>query len=165
MCLFGHPSGSRIGSDSQPQLTKSWPIPPKPQTSTLNPSFNHWQLTEASGTGPLQFSRISVNSTAGIVIFCVFYGFLSGAYVTLLGAMLADIAAHVSKGRTWIGMNFGISSVGLLIGNSIAGALIKHRNLIPLQIFGGVMVFANCFIFCYVRYTKLRKGVAWNAKA
>lgn len=122
-------------------------------------------ISEASGTGPLQFSRISVNSTAGIVIFCVFYGFLSGAYVTLLGAMLAGIAPHVSKGRTWIGMNFGISSVGLLIGKSIAGALIKHRNLIPLQIFGGVMVFANCFIFCYVRYTKLRKGVVWNVKA
>ncbi|KAJ3499476.1 hypothetical protein NLG97_g311 [Lecanicillium saksenae] len=119
----------------------------------------------AASTGILQFAWISISSTAGVIIFCIFYGFFSGAYVTLLGALLAGMAPQVNKVGTWMGMNFCISSFGLLIGNPIAGALLQHGGFTSLQIFGGTMVFAGCLGFCLVRYIKLRKGVAWNMKA
>lgn len=119
----------------------------------------------AAFTGILQFAWISINTTAGVIIFCIFYGFFSGAYVTLLGALLGGMAPQVNKVGTWMGMNFCISSFGLLIGNPIAGALLQHGGFMSLQIFGGAMVFAGCLGFCLVRYTTLRKGVAWNMKA
>ena len=83
----------------------------------------------------------------------------------MLAALLAGIAPQVNKIGTWLGMNFGISSFGLLIGNPIAGALLKGGSFVPLQIFGSAIVFSGCFVFCIVRYIKMTRGIAWNMKA
>ncbi|KIL66135.1 hypothetical protein M378DRAFT_75791 [Amanita muscaria Koide BX008] len=71
------------------------------------------------------FSMLAVNSTAGIVIFCVIYGFLVGAYVGLLGPLFANLAKNQSEIGARIGICFAFTGIGGLVGNPIAGALLS----------------------------------------
>ncbi|KAF5316240.1 hypothetical protein D9619_006787 [Psilocybe cf. subviscida] len=66
--------------------------------------------------GVINFSVIAVKDAAGAVIVAILYGFFSGAAISLLGPMLANISTNMSEVGARIGLCFGIGGIGSLIG-------------------------------------------------
>ena len=81
-----------------------------------------------------------------IIIFAAFYGFSSGAFVSLAPALIAQIS-DIRQIGVRMGSMFAIISVAALVGNPIGGALVtqEHGGFTHLQIFTGiVMVGGSC---------------------
>ena len=78
----------------------------------------------------LAFCWIAINSVLGLVVFGVLYGVSSGAIVSTLAPLSSPDMKNIG---TRMGMAFAIASVGLLIGNPIAGALLKGRSNVGLS--------------------------------
>lgn len=88
----------------------------------------------------IAFSWIRVDTTAGVIIFCVLYGFFSGTFVSLSGTVLATVLCpHMGV----LGVRMGMLSIpmaaGLLIGNPIAGAILRG-SWTSLQAFCGAIL-------------------------
>jgi MFS family permease len=98
-----------------------------------------------------------------IILFAVFYGFSSGAFVSLAPALVAQISKlHEIGVRT--GTLFAIVSFAALTGNPIGGALVpdvKHGSFEKLQIFSGVVMLVGSTFFLAARI-KLK---GWSFKA
>lgn len=87
-----------------------------------------------------------------IILFAAFYGFSSGAFVSLAPALVAQISDIRQIGvRT--GTMFAVVSVAGLTGNPIGGALVtaEHGGFTHLQIFCGVTMFSGGIIFVAAR--------------
>ncbi|KAL8816580.1 MAG: hypothetical protein Q9223_004428, partial [Gallowayella weberi] len=75
------------------------------------------------------------------ILFAAFYGFSSGAFVSLAPALVAQISDIRAIGvRT--GSMFAVISVAALVGNPIGGALVSNEggNYRNLEIFCGIMM-------------------------
>lgn len=82
------------------------------------------------------------------ILFSAFYGFSSGAFVSLAPALVAQISDIRQIGiRT--GSMFAIVSIAALVGTPIGGALVSDEdgNYLHLQIFCGIMMLAGSFVF------------------
>lgn len=88
----------------------------------------------------LAFAWIAVHNLGGEVVFTLFYGFFSGAFVSLTPVIWAGLCPHPRVMGTRSGMMCIPMGIGLLIGNPIGGALIKGTRFYPLQIWCGVTV-------------------------
>ena len=64
---------------------------------------------------------LGCGSTAGIVCFSIFFGFFSGAYVSLLASIEASFAKNIGEIGIRLGLPFAVLSIGALIGAPIAG--------------------------------------------
>ncbi len=87
-----------------------------------------------------------------IILFAAFYGFSSGAIVSLAPACVAQIS-DIRKIGVRVGTMFATISVAALVGNPIGGALItaERGGYTHLQIFGGVMMFAGGSVYVGAR--------------
>jgi MFS family permease len=90
----------------------------------------------------LAFCWLAVDNLGGLVVFCVLYGFISGAVVSLTATVVANFAPGVHLIGTWIGMTLCFASAGLLIGNPIAGSIINAAE----NKFSGGIIFSACFV-------------------
>ena len=94
--------------------------------------------------GGLMFALINLSSLAGIVIVALFYGFFSGAFVSLPPTCFVRLS---SKDRSLIGtkmgMGYAVMAIGNLIGTPSAGAILQDRGFDAMWIFGGVMSIAG----------------------
>ena len=96
------------------------------------------------------------------ILFAVFFGFSSGAFVSLLGPLVAQISDIKQIGvRT--GALFFAVAIAALTGSPIGGALIsnEHGSYMHAQIFAGVMMLAGTLVFGLARMSleglKLKK--------
>ncbi|PMD31678.1 putative MFS monocarboxylate transporter [Hyaloscypha variabilis F] len=97
--------------------------------------------------GIIGYSWISATSAAQIILVCIFYGFFSGTLVSIIAPAVIVISPDLSLVGTHMGMNFGFTSLGLLIGNPVAGVLLeKHGYLGPAMWCGTCNVLAGIFI-------------------
>jgi MFS family permease len=113
----------------------------------------------------LAFSWISVDSVWKLVLFCVAYGFFSGACVSLPGTIVVGICPQLSKVGTWMGMSFVFAGFGLLVGNPIAGAIITHSpndSFVGAQCYGGATILVGSVMFIWVRWLRHRDGIGWK---
>ncbi|KAI9041901.1 MCT family MFS transporter [Aspergillus affinis] len=87
---------------------------------------------------------IPANQGAPLIVFSALYGFGSGAFVSLLPAMIAQIS-DVREIGLRVGMEFAIMSIAAQVSNPIGGALIDHNHgsFRDLQIFCGVVLLAG----------------------
>ena len=85
---------------------------------------------------------IVIYSIGGLVVFAIFYGFLSGAVVSLPPAIVADLAPRVQLVGTWMGMSFCFAAVGILIGSPVAGTIINA----PENKFSGGFIFSGSVV-------------------
>ncbi|MCJ1457942.1 hypothetical protein MMC28_008311 [Mycoblastus sanguinarius] len=86
------------------------------------------------------------------ILFAAFYGFSSGAFVSLAPALIAQISDIRQIGvRT--GSMFAVVSLAALVGNPIGGALVSNEdgNYLHLQIFCGCMMFGGSCVFVAAR--------------
>ena len=104
------------------------------------------QIPFAFTTAILAFVWIAVRSTVGVIIFSVFYGFTSGASVSLGGPICFNLSSDLGTIGTRLGMLTGVCGVGLLIGNPIAGRILDNGSWLDLQIWAGVLLLVSwCF--------------------
>ncbi|KAL2802519.1 MFS general substrate transporter [Aspergillus granulosus] len=101
---------------------------------------------------------IPAKQTAPLIVFAALYGFGSGAFVSLLPAMIAQIS-DVREIGLRVGMEFAVMSVAALVSNPIGGALIDndHGSFRDLQIFCGVVLLAGSVGFIMARLSLDRK--------
>ena len=63
------------------------------------------------------------HSTPGLISWCMLYGFCSGAFVSLQGAVVASITTDLSMIGTRFGVNIFCGALGILIGSPVGGAI------------------------------------------
>lgn len=95
---------------------------------------------------------IPARGNVPLILFAAFYGFSSGAFVSLAPALIAQISDVRQIGmRT--GTMFAIISVAALTGSPIGGALNSSEkgSYIHLQIFCGVMMIVGSTVYIMAR--------------
>ncbi|KAL4940485.1 hypothetical protein BDV06DRAFT_213459 [Aspergillus oleicola] len=95
---------------------------------------------------------IPAKQSALLFVFAALYGFGSGAFVSLLPAIIAQIS-DVREIGFRVGMEFAVMSVAALVSNPIGGALIDHDHggFRDLQIFCGVVLLVGSGGFVLAR--------------
>lgn len=108
--------------------------------------------------GCLPLIWIAIKTVAGTIVFCVFYGFVSGASVSLTPVMLAAITLDIRVVGTRMGMAFTLASFGLLIGSPIGGILLEtHAKYTALQVFSSTTIMAGFSLYiCSVFFVRKR---------
>ncbi len=92
------------------------------------------------------------HSNAPIIIFAALYGFSSGAFVSMVPTLIAQIS-DIRQIGVRSGTTFCIISVAGLLGSPIAGALVTRDQgkYLYLQIFCGVTMFGGASLFVVAR--------------
>ena len=98
------------------------------------------------------------------MIFCVLFGFFSGACITLSPAIIVSITPDMSLLGTRMGMLVVPNALGVLIGNPIAGAILGNHDAVlkgaagarwtGLQAFTGAIVGASVVFAVGTRVSK-----------
>ncbi|KAJ5308702.1 hypothetical protein N7508_004081 [Penicillium antarcticum] len=115
-------------------------------------------------TAILAFIWIRVHTVPGIIILAVLYGFFSGGFVSLPPVVMATMTPDVRDLGTRLGMVFTVTSIGLLIGTPIGGAILgDNKNFLGLQLFTACCLITSTFLFATVRF--LRTGPNLRTKA
>lgn len=93
--------------------------------------------------GGLMFALVNLSSLAGIVIISFFYGFFSGAFVSLPPTCFVKLSPDRSLVGTRMGMGYAAMTVGMLVGTPAAGAILQSKGFNSMWIFGGVLSIAG----------------------
>ncbi len=114
--------------------------------------------------GILCLGWMDITDTAGITVFSIFYGFFSGAFVSLLPPTIVELTPDMAMVGTWMGMSLFIGAFGLLIGNPIAGALLEiaKREFKSAQGFAGGMILGAALLFGTARVLRSRELQTWK---
>ncbi|KAL2863876.1 MCT family MFS transporter [Aspergillus lucknowensis] len=106
-------------------------------------------------TAILSFVWVGVHTTPGIIILSILYGIFSGGFVSLPPVVLASLTKDMRELGTRMGMVFAITSVGLLIGTPIGGAILGPlHEYLGVQLFTGCCLTASALIFMGVRFSR-----------
>ena len=104
------------------------------------------QVPFAFAAAVLALAWIGIKSTTGVIVFCVLYGFASGAFVSLGGPICFNLTSDLGTMGTRFGMLTAICGVGLLVGNPIAGAILDRGSWLGLQVWaGGLLLLSAVF--------------------
>lgn len=112
--------------------------------------------------GVLGFAWIAIKDTAGLVVFSVLYGFVSGLWLTLPAITAVSLSPHLGVVGVRMGMSFSIGAIGFLIGTPIAGAIVKS-GWVGLQTYTGATLILSTVIMTIARISKV--GYHITAKA
>lgn len=122
------------------------------------------QIPFAFITAILCFGWIGIKDVAGLIIFCCLYGFFCGSFVSLPGITVVSLSPNLSTIGIQLGMALTISGCGLLVGEPIAGAILRTQGgWIGLQAWCGVLIAVSGFFSLAARILKV--GPGWSAKA
>jgi MFS family permease len=98
----------------------------------------------------LAYIGIVIDTKGGLIVFAVLYGFVFGAVVSLPSAVVASLVPNLRLVGTWMGMSFVFAATGVLIGNPIAGSIIK----VSKNEFSGGFIFSGSLVIgataCFV---------------
>jgi len=101
-------------------------------------------------------------SNAPILVFCILYGFSSGAFVSMGPSLVAQVSPIRELGVR-NGTLFLCVALAGLTGNPIGGALVGQTNgsFMALEIFCGVTMVAGTAVFVASRWVQC----GWQLKA
>ncbi|ORX94549.1 major facilitator superfamily domain-containing protein [Clohesyomyces aquaticus] len=105
------------------------------------------------------------HSLGGLVFFALFFGFFSGAFVSLITPCVVEVAGgHTHDLGAMVGTYFAIAAVASLTGLPIQGAISKGGDLMGLIIFSGVtMVVGSAALACALFRSLERKATQKQA--
>lgn len=105
-------------------------------------------------TGILALVWIGVHTKGGMIIFACFYGFFSGAFVSIAPVAIVVLTPDLRKIGTRMGLAFFVSSFGLLVGTPVVGAILTATNSwLGPQLFSGiVLLVTTCLCVASRRY-------------
>ena len=116
-------------------------------------------ITCTLACGILGFSWRAIHNTGGVVVFSALYGFTSGLWLTLPMMVLVALSPSLGVVGVRMGMAFSIASFGILIGQPIAGVILK-RSWTGLQVWAGATVVLGAAIMLASRVSKVGTRVA-----
>ena len=94
--------------------------------------------------GILLLCWIRIRATADLVAFCVLYGIFTGTFVSLHGPIVVVLSDDLDTVGTRIGMALGISGFGILVGNPVAGAILRSNGgWLGLQVWCGILMLVS----------------------
>lgn len=94
--------------------------------------------------GLLAFIWGSVHNLGGMVNFTLFYGIFGGCVASLTPVACVEMSPSIHIAGTRVGMLLLIGSIGVLIGNPIAGAILDGKSSFDgLQAFTGAVLLAS----------------------
>jgi MFS family permease len=106
--------------------------------------------------GVLVLAWTAVHSTGALLAFALLYGFFSGSFVSLPPSTLVSLSPDLSKVGTRIGMSFSVSSLGVLVGSPVGGALLNLHtgHYVRMQVFCAVTLLFACAMLVVARVAK-----------
>ncbi|KAH8807666.1 MFS monocarboxylate transporter [Xylogone sp. PMI_703] len=112
----------------------------------------------------LSYCWAAIHSTAGAVVFSTLYGHFSGATVGISGAVIASVTPDPKLVGTRLGLCLGIGSIGLLIGNPIAGTMVnlKEGHFLGMQMFVASVLVASAIVLGVAATMLMRKRGTWR---
>ena len=103
----------------------------------------------------LAFCWIAIRNTPGVLVFCALYGFFSGTFVSLPGPIVYGLSSDMSTVGTRLGMAMAFSGVGLLVGNPVAGAILRGSGgWAGLQAWAGTLIAISAGCMMGARWMK-----------
>lgn len=112
-------------------------------------------------TGMMALVWIGVTTFGGIITFACFYGFFSGAFVSIAPVAVVVLTPDLRKIGTRMGHSFFISSFGLLIGTPVSGAILTSTGkYLGVQLFAGIVLTATGCMILAARFCK----VGWKLR-
>ncbi|EKM75508.1 hypothetical protein AGABI1DRAFT_46358 [Agaricus bisporus var. burnettii JB137-S8] len=131
----------------------------------LSDTIGHFNLLAPaallSGLSTL-FIWPNVKNMAGLIAFAAIYGFVSGAFISVLTPAVASISERGRVG-TRMGMLYSVISVPSLVGSPAAGALLANNSSHPFRhmtIFSGCTVVVGSFVIWGARLTIQKRFLA-----
>lgn len=104
----------------------------------------------------LAFCWIAISSKAGLIVFCILYGFFSGTFVSLPPTTVVSLSPSLGVVGTRMGMSFAFAGLGLLVGTPVAGAILgSGTNFVGVQAFCGGIVAAATLAVLGARFAKV----------
>ncbi|TGO69053.1 hypothetical protein BOTNAR_0016g00480 [Botryotinia narcissicola] len=101
-------------------------------------------------SGILAFAWITIHSTASMILFTVSYDFFSGGLTSISPNLRVALSPDTGVLGVRLGMLLMPISVGILVGNPIAGAL-ESYGWISLQIFTAALLMALLLVVIIAR--------------
>jgi predicted MFS family arabinose efflux permease len=110
----------------------------------------------------LAFCWLAVKNTAGLIVFCLLYGFFTGGLVSLPPTVLVSLSPSMAVVGSRMGTCFAFNGISLLVGTPIAGALVKPGDFKGAIAFCGSVDIFGCIFLILARIVKV--GTALRAK-
>ncbi|KAJ7814203.1 MFS general substrate transporter [Mycena olivaceomarginata] len=111
-------------------------------------------------SGAIMWALLGIRSNAGVIVFALFYGFVSGAFLTLVSPSIAAFSTSPTMNDIGLRMGISYSVIGLAIlgGNPIAGALLTSSYIWwrPL-VFGCVALISGSACILYARQAVVKR--------
>ncbi|KAF1987174.1 MFS general substrate transporter [Aulographum hederae CBS 113979] len=98
---------------------------------------------------------IASHSVASVIVLCVFYGFCSGALVSIAPTVLVHLSPNRAIVGTRMGMCFAVLGCGVLVGSPIAGAILDSSSFTYVWVFGGCATIVGALTMGGARIAKL----------
>jgi MFS family permease len=104
-------------------------------------------------TAVLAFAWIGVHNVGGIITLAVLYGLSSGGFVSLPPVVMASMTPDLRDLGTRLGMMFAVTSIGILIGTPIGGAILANTNkYLGVQLFTACCLVASAGLILALRF-------------
>ena len=104
--------------------------------------------------GVLCICLAAAHSVGPVIAILIFYGFCSGTLVSLPPTIFVHLTQNRAVIGTRMGMGFAITSLGMLVGTPISGAILNKSSFTWVWVFGGVCTVAGSLCLLGARVTK-----------
>lgn len=113
-------------------------------------------------SGVMALVWIGVHNMSGIITFACFYGFFSGAFVSIAPVCIVVLTPDLRKIGTRMGQNFFVCSFGLLVGTPVTGAILSSTGgWLGPQLFSGILLLVTALTALAARTCH----VGWKLRA
>ncbi|KAJ7672542.1 MFS general substrate transporter [Mycena polygramma] len=115
-------------------------------------------------SGGLVFAMLNLQSVSSLFVFAAFYGFFSGAFMSLLAAIMSSFAFSINEIGSRIGIAMFLASLPLLTGAPITGAFL-HPPIYSWWrgvTFSGVVQLSGVTLIAISRSMVVRRKGTWR---
>ncbi|KAK7458849.1 hypothetical protein VKT23_009859 [Stygiomarasmius scandens] len=115
-------------------------------------------ITAVGISGALIFAMFGTSTVGSLVTFAVFYGFFSGAFISLCPACLASLSKNPNEVGVRFGIGYFLAGFGVLVGTPIDGHLLGDTSIWSKPIvFSAVTVLVGFFGLLGVRWMLVQR--------
>ncbi|PLN77658.1 major facilitator superfamily domain-containing protein [Aspergillus taichungensis] len=120
--------------------------------------YGHFNLCGSAAllSGVTAFCWTAATSAGGLVVWCLAYGFTSGAIMSLQSACAAHLASHELHG-TAVGFLMGSVALTALFGTPISGQLVGSYGYLALSMYAGASLVVGGLLIFVAQFNLGRK--------
>ncbi|KAJ5825431.1 hypothetical protein N7474_002569 [Penicillium riverlandense] len=128
-------------------------------TADLGLGFFNSLTVATFGCAVVAFAWIGAQQTAGVIVWAIVYGVLSGALQAIFSPCLSLLAPTPEVIGSWNGIGITVASFAVLGTGPIAGQLLNNtggNNYVPMQLFTGVSLVLSGVLYLATRFSVSR---------